>query len=117
MDKKLRGTTLIESLVAMVIVLLSFVAALAIYVNVTESSNLHQKLKAHYLLNNIAFATEREKTLLDAEIEGGDGTLKIYRKVKSYMNSKSVYLVTFEAQDKAGVVLATRKELLIDDGL
>jgi len=33
------------------------------------------------------------------------------------MNSKSVYLVTFEAQDKAGVVLATRKELLIDDGL
>ena len=74
--KTLWGTTLFESLVAMVIVLLSFGLALMIYVNVSGSDNKQQQLNAHLLLNKIAIETVKEKAFYDEDIKEGPITIQ-----------------------------------------
>ena len=112
--RELRAATLIESLIAMVIVMISFSAALMIYVNISKSDNNRQKLRAYLLLNEAAIETKANNAFYDEEIQSE--TMVIRKSVKSYnpaYSGENPKILLLEAYDKSGKKIADRKELVI----
>ena len=107
---KLKAATLIESLVAMVIVMLCFGISAMIYVNVMNADNQRLKLSAHLLLNETAVLTKTGKNFLDREIKGE--RLDIKASFTKYRESSDLTLMTLTAVDKEGKLLGTRKEII-----
>ena len=107
---KLKAATLMESLVAMVVVLVCCGIASMIYVNVITSGNEREKLKAHLLLNEAAIKAKNENLFLDEEIRGE--TITIRKSIAPYKELPDISLLTLTAVDADGHVIETRKELI-----
>lgn len=107
---KLKAATLMESLVAMVVVLVCCGIAAMIYVNVMNSGNEREKLKAHLLLNETAIKTKSERLFLDEEIKGEFITIR--KTVEPYKEQADLSLLVLTALDEAGNIIETRKEII-----
>lgn len=108
---KLRASTLIETIVAMVLLLLCFVISMMIYENVLDSENNRLKLSALLLMNNEAILTKKEKNYLDEEITFND--MKFKKTIYKYQNSEKLYVLTLTAYDKNHHKIIERNELII----
>lgn len=111
LTKKVKASTLIEVMVALIIVMISFGIAMAIYVNVTHSDNQTQKLKAQLLLNETAIKTTNENSFIDEKTEM-DG-ISVIKTVSSYEGTPGLHLLFLEAFDVNAKKIAERKELVI----
>ena len=105
------ASTLIEVMVAMIIVMISFGIAMVIYINVTRSDNQVQKLRAQLLLNETAIKTKIENSFVDATMEVE--SISIIKTIDSYEGSSILNLLLLEAFDIDGKKIAERKELVI----
>lgn len=110
-DTKFKAATLLESLVAMVIVLLSFGIALMIYVNITNSNNSQLKLNAYLSLNEVLAETVQDEAYTDEETE--KGVLKIVKTVQPYGRSKNLVEIHLEARDVNGKVLSVLDKIVL----
>jgi hypothetical protein len=95
LTKKIQAATLIESLIAMVIVMLSFGIATTVYVNVISSGNQLQKLKSELLLKRIASETIKAHLFLDEKITVDEITVQ--KKITSYNGSKDLLEISLQA--------------------
>ena len=111
LTKKIKGSTLIEVLVAMIIVMVSFGIAMAIFMNISSSGNHAQQLKAQLLLNKAAIRTKAENSFID-EISEGESII-INKTVTSYNGIPGLNLLLLQAFDINGKKIAERKELVI----
>ena len=111
MTKKIKGSTLIEVLVAMIIVMVTFGIAMAIFINVSSSDRHVQKLKAQLLLSEVAIRTKAENSFIDATIELENITLN--KTITSYREIPGLNILLLEAFDINGKKVAERKELII----
>ncbi|MDQ3192428.1 MAG: hypothetical protein M3Q58_12615 [Bacteroidota bacterium] len=111
LTKKIKASTLIEVIVALIIVMISFGIAMAIYVNVTYSDNQIQKLKANLILNETAIKTTNENSFIDEKTEV-DG-ISVVKTVHSYEGIQGLNLLLLEAFDVNMKKIAERKELVI----
>ncbi|PCJ87266.1 MAG: hypothetical protein COA57_04870 [Flavobacteriales bacterium] len=111
LKQKIKATTLVETLIAMVIVMITFGLGLMIYVNVMNSGNQQLKLNAQLLMNQMAAETKTDNNFLDEEME--TETLKIIKTVLPYEGSKRLNILMFEAFNKGGKKVTERKELII----
>jgi len=111
LNSSLKASTLMESLVAMVIIVVSLGVGTMIYSNVLNSDKQVLQLKATCILDQQAAQTKTEKSFLDDEKLLGNW--KIKKKVDLYDQTKNLYQLTFSAFDGNGQLIAIRKELII----
>jgi hypothetical protein len=109
----LKSSTLIESLTAMVIVLLSFGIGTTIFSNVTSSSPLNEKTRAEILLKEVAAQTIHEKKFLDSETESAG--IKIVKKVSPYNGANGLSILSIKALNRSNKVIAERNQLIFSE--
>lgn len=110
----LKGSTLIETLVAMIIVMLAFGIGLMIYLNVIQSSGAQQKLNAQLQINKVAIETKDKNLFVDGEYTLEN--LKIVKTLRAYSpESERLKLLKIEAFDWNGKKTGERKELVITE--
>jgi Tfp pilus assembly protein PilV len=110
MKKKLKAATLLESLIAMVILVVCFGIATMIYSNVLNSDKQRLKLKAILLLKIETFAIKKNKTFIDSEKTEGEFTLK--QTFEREEGTDNLFHMKLLACDKDGNHLAVHNELL-----
>ncbi len=89
LNRKLKASTLMESLIAMVIIVVCMGVSAMIYSNVLDSDKQRIQLKAYMLLNTEAIQTKTEKSFIDSEKLVGDWTIK--KTVELYPQTENVY--------------------------
>ena len=109
-NQKLKAATLIESLIAMIIIVMSLAIGTMIYANVLASDKQRIQLKAMFILNNEAQQTKTEKTFLDSEKKLDDWNIK--KTVNRYDQTENLYRLTVSISDKDGKIIASRNELI-----
>jgi len=107
---KAKAATLLESLVAMVVVLLSFGIALMIYVNIANSNNSQLKLNAYLTLSEVLTETIQDEAYTDEETE--KGILTIVKTVQPYGRSTSLIEIHLEAKDINGKLLSVLDKIV-----
>ncbi|HEY6160625.1 MAG TPA: hypothetical protein VI112_05360 [Bacteroidia bacterium] len=73
---RIKASLIIESLVAMVVISISFVFGCMIYVNVMNSDLLQQKQEAHLLANEIMDQITRERSFTDETMQVNDFSIE-----------------------------------------
>lgn len=110
--KKIKASTMLEALVAMVIILGAFTVTCMIYVNVTTSDNSRQKLDAQLLMNELALKTKQEKSFIDEKTE--TDFLIIEKTISKYPNAENLNQLTIIVSNKEGKIIAAYNELLVE---
>lgn len=109
-NTKAKASTMIEALVAMVIILGAFVVTCMIYVNITTSDHNRQKLNAQLLISEMMIKTRQDKSYIDEKTE--TATLIIEKTVSKYPNAENLNQVNIKATNKEGKLIVEYKELM-----
>jgi hypothetical protein len=109
LKKTLKGTTLVESLVALVIMTVCFGISSYIYVNVTGSQNDRLRFKAWILLNDVS---KNLKDPVVGEDVFKDEDMTIEKKISKYEDNESTGQLSLKAKDKSGNVLAELNQII-----
>ena len=110
---KLKASTLVEALVAMVIVMLAVGMFTTIYVNVMKSSDHNRKVLASVLLDKIAMETKQKKVFLDEQIKTEE--FIVDKKIVPYEGAAGLSVLSLKASDKNEKLLAERNELIFTE--
>ena len=108
--KRLRASTLIETIVAMTLLLLCFGIFLIIYNSILSSGNNRTKLSAVVILDDVAIKAHQANNWIDESMVVG--TLKITKTINSYKECSSLRLFELRAFNSHGDIIATRKEII-----
>lgn len=110
LNSKLKASTLMESLIAMVIMVVCLGVGTMIYTNVLDSDKQRNQLKALLIINEETNKVKAEKTYLDDEKQAGDWTIK--RTVEKYEQTDNLYQLTFSVFDRDKKMIAVQHELI-----
>jgi|CXWL01.1.fsa_nt_gi hypothetical protein len=110
LNKKIKAATLIESLIAMVIVMLCFGISTTVYINVISSGNQIQKLKSELILKKVAMETKKEHLFLDEEITLDEITVR--KKITPYNGLKNLSQINLQAYNSNEKLLSEYNELV-----
>lgn len=108
---KIKASSLIEVVVAMVIIVMILGIAATIYFQVSASTNLLRKVQATLILDSIAHATDLNQTFYDETINL-NGIYKIEKKIISYQSSVNLIELNLSIYDPEKGLIATRKQLI-----
>ncbi len=109
--RNFKASTLLETLVAMVIIMLCFSIGTMVYVNVITSENMVQKVHANIVLQNLALKIKNENEFLDSEMEMDDFFIK--RKINNYQFSDNLIHLSLLAYQKNGKLVASHNEIIL----
>lgn len=112
LNHKIPATTLIETIVSMVIIMLVFGIAMLIFVNVIRTDNIVQRTEVFFKMNEILFETKQKKEFTN-EIFIYE-SFEIRRTIKSYMRSNKTKQITVAAYNTKDELIAEKHELIID---
>jgi competence protein ComGF len=107
---KIKSSTLIEALVAMVIIILVYAIGLTIFINVNKSNNNRLKIEAFLVLEDIVTNTKKEAKYID-EIYDLEN-LKIEKKITKYENNNSLNILQIKVLSKDNKLLAEHREIV-----
>jgi hypothetical protein len=110
LKQKLRGYILLESILAMVIVMACFGVAAMIYNNVITGMRGRLQLQARLVLEQEARKAHTENRLITESFT--TDVLNIFKSVEQYKGSSDVYLLQLTATDKEGRTLAIHRQLI-----
>lgn len=99
-----------ESLIAMVIIVVCLGVGTMIYTNVLNSDKQRLQLKAIGELNRMAAQTKTEKNYLDSEQKQNGWNIK--KTVNKYDQTENLYQLSIAAFDTTGHLIAIRNELI-----
>ncbi|MCW3071755.1 MAG: hypothetical protein JWO44_1645 [Bacteroidetes bacterium] len=110
---KLKATTILESMVAMVIAVVCLSIGTMVIVNVLNSDKGYPSLKADLLLNSISNKLKNEKTFIDGEerIEN----LLIKKTFEKYADTENLLQMTLQVIDENNKPIFERKELILQE--
>jgi hypothetical protein len=108
--KQLKAGTILETIVALSIVMMTFGIALLIFNTISASSSNHKRLKASLLMSDMAISIKNNQ-LFERDLEN-EGILVTFN-LDSYENLNDVKLLSMEAKDPSGKMIANRKEIFI----
>ncbi|MDB5274744.1 MAG: hypothetical protein JWO58_3111 [Chitinophagaceae bacterium] len=106
---KVRSSSMVEVLVAMVLFTVVFTIGITVYVNVVRSGFSMSKLKATLLLNKIAMDTKINRRFIPESIQ--EGTISIDKQIEDYNKDSQLVVIVLKAYDANHMLLAERKEL------
>lgn len=101
---------LLETLIAMVIVMTCFGVGISIYANVTNADNTRLRLRASLLLQQLAAETERDKSFISTTSEAEP--LRIVKIISPWNANPAVQQLQLEAWDADGNKIAELTELI-----
>ncbi|MBO9702110.1 MAG: hypothetical protein J7604_18015 [Sporocytophaga sp.] len=110
---KIKASSLIEVVVAMVVMVITFGVGMMIYHNILRSGINLQNVKAEMLLSRIAEETVRSKSYFDEDIK--EGELIVRKKVGKYQNSTSLLQLEIQVYSKEEKLLAEGNNLILVD--
>lgn len=111
LNHQLKASTLVESLIAMVILVVCLGIGTMVFTNVLNSDRDRKELHATLLANEEALKIKSEKNFLDAEEKAGDWTLK--KTVQKYQETENLFLLSIAVLDKDRKIIVVRRELII----
>jgi hypothetical protein len=110
---ELKAATLIEALVASIIVLIAFVMGIFVYVNVMTSDNGFQKERAASLIRKTVYDDSINKSYVDSKIKQGD--IVITKSISNYSGVPSAIVLTIKATDSMGHKLGYYNEIVNEE--
>lgn len=109
---KIISSTLIEVMVAMVILSLAFGIGLMTYFNIIGSTKSLASLKAQIILNEIAAETIIEQSFFDEELD--IERMHITKEFVQYNGSNDTYILVLKATGPSNQVLANLKKIVLN---
>lgn len=109
--KKVEASTLVEAIIAMLIITIAFSMALVLMLNLSKNSNNSLKTKAYILANDVLVKTKSENTYFDQEFEYGNITIK--KTIVEYENNEELFQLNVSAFDSRNYKLFEQNELII----
>lgn len=110
LNYKIKAATLMESLIAMVIIVVCLGVGTMIYTNVLNSDKQRLQLKAVGELNRLADKAKTEKNYLDSQEQLNGWNIK--KTVNKYDQTENLYQLSIAAFDTTGRLIAIRNELI-----
>jgi hypothetical protein len=107
---KLKGYILLESMIAMIIVMLCFGFSVMIYNNVVTGSRNKLKVRARICLENEAIKSKLENRMPDETVEYDE--FHIEKKMVPYSTSSNLYQLNYKALTPDGIALAEYHEII-----
>ncbi|MFI5219202.1 MAG: prepilin-type N-terminal cleavage/methylation domain-containing protein [Bacteroidia bacterium] len=114
LNKKINGSTLIETLVAMVIIIICFGIGTVIYSNVINSVDFRQRLHASMVLNEVSIQSKKDNNYVDNDYEIEN--LVVKKKINRFMESDDLLQMTLSAYNGKGKLIAQHKEVIFIPG-
>jgi hypothetical protein len=108
-NKRLPGATIVETIVAMVIILLLFGMATTVFVQVSLHSFSVKRQRAADMINAYALATGEDRSFINEELTKDGFVLK--KEVENYQGREQVAAITFMVLDVNNELLARQKRL------
>jgi len=109
--KKINSSTLVETIMAMLIVTMVFSIASVVMVNISKNSNNSLKTKAYIFTNDIWVKTHSEKQYIDQDFKLDNILVK--RTILEYNNSSELFKLTISAYNMQNHKLFEKNELII----
>ena len=103
--------TLIEAIVAMVIIVVCFWLSSMIYINVVRADARAERLRAFTETKRIAVETKQRQTYYDEEI-AIDSTLYIKKTIEMYQNAPELKILNVEAYNAKQRKMASYKQIV-----
>lgn len=107
---RLKGSSLMEVITAMVIISLSLALTGVLFANVFNSSERMLRQQAWFIMNNISNKAVINKDITESEIDSN--AIIVKKKSFAFDEKNGLWLVVIEAEDRAGKVLARRRVLI-----
>ena len=108
--QKIQASTLIEAIVAMLIVTIIFALAMVLMANISKNSNNSIKTKAYLLTNQIYQQTKAQKSYIDQEYNFENVHIK--KTITPVKDNDELYLLTITARNKLNYKLTERNEII-----
>ncbi|MCR6641070.1 MAG: hypothetical protein NVV82_19280 [Sporocytophaga sp.] len=112
-QQKIKASSLIEVVVAMVVMVITFGVGMMIYHNILRSGINLQNVKAEMLLSKISEETIRSRSYFDEDIN--EGELIVRKKVGKYQNNALLLLLEIQVYSKEEKLLAESNNLILAD--
>lgn len=112
LKSKLSGSSIIEALISMVVIMVVFGIAMMIYANIIQSSLSVKKIKAQAILNQTLQIDESSANNISTTFTV-DG-LSIEQTVKNYNNENNLTEIDLSAYDANGKELTTLRKVIIN---
>jgi hypothetical protein len=109
--RKLKAATLLEPVVAMVIVMLCFAGATTLYVKVLNSDKGRLRLHATILLQQVANDARSTNKYIDEDIESE--SISVKKRLAKYKGNEKLQLFSLKAFDKNSNLLSEYNELIL----
>ncbi len=110
---KVKASTLVETIVAMVIIIIAFGTAMLMYLHVTDGERLLARTKADILLQRLAEESKLQQNFEERIYE--EGGIKVKKKVAPYPDYSGAYLMNLQATDPKGEVLSEYREVILKE--
>jgi competence protein ComGF len=111
LKQKVKGSTLVEVLVAMVIIMTATGIGLAIYENLARDINDDLKIKAEIQLENMAAETKKSNALTEVIMDKED--MRLQRSIETYEKSKRLKVLHLEAFTLTGKKITEYREIIV----
>lgn len=105
-----KGSTLVESLIAMIILVVCLGVGTMIYTTVLSSDKERKELHASLLADDEAIRIKSEKKYLDTEHPAGEWLLK--STIEKYDQTENAFLLSIAVLDAQKKIILIRRELI-----
>jgi len=107
--KKYPAATLVETIVASVIILIVFGIATMVLVQTSKTNYSTKKIRADYLIDQFAYETDQQKNFSDDEKQTDVFTL--IKKIETHSFGQNVVVAKFSAIDKNGLLVSYQNRI------
>ena len=107
---RLKGSTLLESLIAMILLLIYIILATGVINNIIQSSNAIEKFKASLLTMELMNQTKIEERFIDEDFPGDQISLE--KRVTKYQDCDDIIMIDITALSSTEKVLSHETSLI-----
>ena len=107
---KLNASTLIETIIAMIIVSISFGVGITIYANMQASGNPVYKTKAFREVDNIFHRSFHNQHFTTKKYQYG--SIQIIRKLETYTKNENLKVLSVRALDAKGALIYRKRRII-----
>ena len=108
-----KASTLIETIVAMVIIMICSGIGLSLFSNLSHDVNDELRIEAEIRINSLAVETKLKKDFTETTLESPN--LRFQRTFQEYQNQKRIKILLIDAYSLSGRKICEYRELVIDN--